>query len=156
MTVNSIGLNLMPTFLLPCPSRGMTWATFSILWTMKFLLPCPSRGMTRCLTPLECILQKFLLPCPSRGMTRGTNSNHSRIIFLLPCPSRGMTNRAFLPQLAEVISTPMPLAGHDIEYTEAHCLLEISTPMPLAGHDGTNGYEFPSMPDFYSHAPRGA
>ena len=34
-----------------------------------------------------------------------------------------------------VISTPMPLAGHDKESVEASEELAISTPMPLAGHD---------------------
>ena len=34
------------------------------------------------------------------------------------------------------ISTPMPLAGHDVEvFRDLVIILQISTPMPLAGHD---------------------
>ena len=34
-----------------------------------------------------------------------------------------------------IISTPMPLAGHDQIYTDNFGVELISTPMPLAGHD---------------------
>ena len=61
---------------------------------------------------------------------------HGRRIceFLLPCPSRGMTIMSTLSQLVNFISTPMPLAGHDLMTV-------------LVQPDHVN---------FYSHAPRGA
>ena len=55
--------------------------------------------------------------------------------FLLPCPSRGMTicDLTLFPMF--LISTPMPLAGHDNSAGQNTLDEIISTPMPLAGHD---------------------
>ena len=56
------------------------------------------------------------------------------------------------------ISTPMPLAGHDMIVPAGCCEeLVISTPMPLAGHDRLEAEDmYADARNFYSHAPRGA
>ena len=50
----------------------------------------------------------------------------------------------------------MPLAGHDKNIMIVEGSTEISTPMPLAGHDHYTIFDNPFLPNFYSHAPRGA
>ena len=50
----------------------------------------------------------------------------------------------------------MPLAGHDEEPVEETEEAVISTPMPLAGHDSDMPMIRPETTNFYSHAPRGA
>ena len=57
---------------------------------------------------------------------------------------------------AERISTPMPLAGHDVLLATTYPSCEISTPMPLAGHDHHGHCLLTDDNNFYSHAPRGA
>ena len=55
-----------------------------------------------------------------------------------------------------VISTPMPLAGHDNTIRHMTDSQKISTPMPLAGHDRIQKSLPTHYLHFYSHAPRGA
>ena len=52
----------------------------------------------------------------------------------------------------------MPLAGHDdADVVGLPGIHIISTPMPLAGHDPTIQFSITDDDsDFYSHAPRGA
>ena len=50
----------------------------------------------------------------------------------------------------------MPLAGHDKINTALALKEIISTPMPLAGHDGNKPLIWILVQYFYSHAPRGA
>ena len=50
----------------------------------------------------------------------------------------------------------MPLAGHDYNDQPWLEYLIISTPMPLAGHDVFQVIQDAGLEDFYSHAPRGA
>ena len=50
----------------------------------------------------------------------------------------------------------MPLAGHDPGYRKPTKQSIISTPMPLAGHDHQHEVQYWRQFHFYSHAPRGA
>ena len=52
-----------------------------------------------------------------------------------PMPLAGHDMDDMIEKLTGGISTPMPLAGHDHTPAFWQQLLPISTPMPLAGHD---------------------
>ena len=67
-----------------------------------------------------------------------------------------MTEAKLLAVSLGVISTPMPLAGHDQFQQYKRDANGISTPMPLAGHDLWRRSSGAFAADFYSHAPRGA
>ncbi len=73
-----------------------------------------------------------------------------------PMPLAGHDALYLVDRINSEISTPMPLAGHDKNVCWLNSNFEISTPMPLAGHD-KNAQGIPvKWQNFYSHAPRGA
>ena len=152
-----IWINL-PSFLLPCPSRGMTTLRQALLFRRTISTPMPLAGHDRnqsiwtadnkISTPMPLAghdiiphlnglrIQKISTPMPLAGHDRPYGDIWINLpSFLLPCPSRGMTTLRQALLFRRTISTPMPLAGHDRNQSIWTADNKISTPMPLAGHD---------------------
>ena len=99
---------------------------------LRFLLTRPSRDVTEAMT-LNVLTATFLLTRPSRDVTGSKRRCVPQIRFLLTRPSRDVT---FIPR-------------------RIFAYYGISTHTPLAGRDGAWVQTRPTVPDFYSHAPRG-
>ena len=56
--------------------------------------------------------------------------------FLLTCLLRGMTEKLNGGAYADIVSTHMPLARHDVKAGLVEPVGSVSTHMPLARHDG--------------------
>ena len=78
----------------------------------------------------------FLLTCLLRGMTALTQTQYDELEFLLTCLLRGMTRVAYVFEVADGVSTHMPLARHDYVAPSVALQIKVSTHMPLARHDG--------------------
>ena len=95
--------------------------------------PMPLAGHDFGTDTLIPFIDRFLLPCPSRGMTDTLLQLIENIKFLLPCPSRGMTSHPCHLPSCEDISTPMPLAGHDLPALISGLFLIFLLPCPSRG-----------------------
>ena len=118
----------------PMPLAGHDMDVLPSCCRISISTPMPLAGHDALDDVCDSYINVFLLPCPSRGMTPRYCILLVMLIFLLPCPSRGMTLVERINARQNAISTPMPLAGHDVH--------------------GVSVYRH--QHDFYSHAPRGA
>ena len=97
-------------------------------------------------------LPQFLLPCLLRGMTLPSVMVYIPKFISTPMPLARHDIICIILSPTPAISTPMPLARHDVKRIAIYHLCWISTPMPLARHDSFLPHIAVHFGYFYSHA----
>ena len=136
-----------------CYTQRIILIGYHIFMCINFLLTCLLRGMTSPVWGSRCTCLEGSTHMPlARHDTRQSRMFRKNRLFLLTCLLRGMTiNTDCCVDATEFLLTcllrGMTFAAHGVRFNSL-----VSTHMPLAGHDKPIFFALSPLLGFYSHA----